>query len=322
MLDLLLLLATLHGALALPVNITGNGTGALVEGGRRLQLMARLKQMVAGQAPEAAMSMEHEISYQQQVMRCRTASKAAGALTKCVRSIATNPEVHRIYYKKKHACAALEHCNGRGECFLGKCFCGASFSGDRCEIAKERHAECSLRSDSCFRNQKNGRVRVSLERWQRASWAEESWWDSNSGATDDHSKSMIDAFSQYRNVPAHLGHVLELGCGPFTQLKGLLGTRSRKWTLDSVTLADPLLVYESKATHSPFRDGKFKVNGKEYPTTLHRETSGLRIYAATPLPLVCHSSAAPLPIPLPLLCHSSATPLPLLCYSSATPLPT
>jgi len=77
-------------------------------------------------------------------------------------------------------------------------------------------------------------------------------------------------FQRYRSVPAHLGHVLELGCGPFTQLKGLLGTRTKPWSVDSVTLADPLLVYESKATHSPFRDGKFRVDGKEYPTTLHQ----------------------------------------------------
>eukprot|EP00966_Prymnesium_polylepis_P175109 4051890-Prymnesium_polylepis.1 len=151
--------------------------------------------------------MEEEIGYQQRAMRCRSsAGSRAGALTRCVRSLTDEADVHRVYYRPKHACAHLKHCNGRGECFLGKCFCGASFSGDRCEVAKERHAECSLRSDACFRHQKHGRARVSLERWQRASWAEESWWESNRGASDDHSAEMLGMFQRYRSVPAHLAH--------------------------------------------------------------------------------------------------------------------
>ena len=53
---------------------------------------------------------------------------------------------------------------------------------------------------------------------------------------------MIQAFRRYRSLPSRLGHVLELGCGPFTQLKGILQQTGREWEVDSVTLADPILV--------------------------------------------------------------------------------
>jgi SAM-dependent methyltransferase len=87
----------------------------------------------------------------------------------------------------------------------------------------------------------------------------------------DHGDVMKRAFKQYAKVPSKLGHVLELGCGPYTQLREILSVPGRGWTMDSVTLADPILVFESKHKNSAFHTGKFvDRKGKIYPTTLHQ----------------------------------------------------
>jgi hypothetical protein len=128
-----------------------------------------------------------------------------------------------LHFQRKHACAHLDYCSGRGDCFLGKCFCSGPYDGDRCERARADHPRCTLQSDSCFRHPMHGRPRVSLERWQRASWAEESWWAAAAGRkadTSDHGEAMRLEFRNYARVPDNLGHVIEIGCGPFTQVNG------------------------------------------------------------------------------------------------------
>ena len=232
--------------------------------------------MLSTSLTPVAASREEEIAQQQRLLKCRPLmdSKSPGAFTKCAREVASTPETFALHYRQKHACAHLDHCNGRGECFLGRCFCAPHRFGDRCEQMTPKTPACSLLSDACFRSRANGRARVSLERWQRASWAEESWWSSQSVTSNersDHGDAMKAAFSSYRRVPSRLGHVLELGCGPYTQLRELLAVRGRGWSVDSVTLADPILVFESKHRNSAFTSGKFVDRaGVPYPTTLHQ----------------------------------------------------
>jgi hypothetical protein len=139
-----------------------------------------------------------------------------------------------------HAVTSTTHCSGHGECYLSQCFCGAPFAGERCERTSKQPA-CSLRCDDCFRHLTHGRARVSLERWQRASWAEATWWGaSKQRGNDDHAGAMAGQFQEFKALPHRLGHVLEIGCGPFTQLKTILGVRSKEWSVESVTLADLL----------------------------------------------------------------------------------
>ena len=62
----------------------------------------------------------------------------------------------------------------------------------------------------------------SLQRWQRASWGEESYWSaasSTADAYDDNAGTTLELFKNYEDVPRELGNVMELGCGPFTQVR-------------------------------------------------------------------------------------------------------
>jgi hypothetical protein len=88
-------------------------------------------------------------------------------------------------------------------------------SGKRCEQRAVQVAVCSLRSDACFRHAEHGRVRVSLERWQRAQWAEEDWWSSkeNLVATDDHGALHARSHSSMSSIVMAFTCSLWLGIG-------------------------------------------------------------------------------------------------------------
>ena len=180
-----------------------------------------LDELVSTPFPMAA-SHEHEERMQQRAIACKRNRKdLAGGLTRCMRKLDDEEETHRLHFAPKAACAHLDHCNGRGDCFLGACFCFGHFHGKRCEQAAPVRPRCSMRSDSCFRSPMHGRPHVTMERWQRASWAEESWWDSaadRKGDTSDHGGAMLAAFDNFRKVGDDLGDVIEIGCGPFTQV--------------------------------------------------------------------------------------------------------
>ena len=62
--------------------------------------------------------------------------------------------------------------------------------------------------------------------------------------------------------------VLEVGAGPFTQLKFVLQSKPAA-TVNSVTIIEPLLHIEGRHPNSAYRSGMFTDgSGREYPTTL------------------------------------------------------
>jgi hypothetical protein len=155
----------------------------------------------------AAGSLEFEVAVQQRAMECRLAAIQPGDLTRCMRGLTSSPSVHAVHFRPKHGCQHLDHCSARGDCFMGSCFCAASYAGPRCEQTTQPSPRCSLHSDDCFRSEEYGRPRVSLERWQRASWAEEGYWGGRQQSSDDHAAAALATFHGFRNLPRKLGHV-------------------------------------------------------------------------------------------------------------------
>ena len=122
-------------------------------------------------------------------------------------------------------------------------------------------------SDFCrFYTAEAGIVAISRERWQQAQSVESSVWNGNDGG-DDRNEQHADWFDQYKVVNGSmLGRVLEIGSGPFTQTKTVLGKisgRNGLLKVESITLADPLMLfYHSHVPSCPYKAGSLM----GYPT--------------------------------------------------------
>ena len=70
------------------------------------------------------------------------------------------------------------------------------------------------------------------------------------------------------DLPISLGKTVEVGCGPWTQLRSILSTRT-ELTMTSVTLLDPNIDYY-KAYSEVFKGGRFRPTpaGADYPVRL------------------------------------------------------
>jgi SAM-dependent methyltransferase len=110
------------------------------------------------------------------------------------------------------------------------------------------------RNDRQFWNERDGQITVSRERWQDAQIFERQGWmvDWAAAASDRHDEHQ-SLFNDYRDVPRDLGRVLEVGCGPFTQLRSIFPGR----TAESVTLQDPLIGSYLGHYACPYKGGLF-----------------------------------------------------------------
>ena len=164
-------------------------------------------------------------------------------------------------------------CSGHA-CLLGACFCGPGAGGEWCEraavppscAAEERQAYSPLSSglhrhtahDVCaFYNAPYGTLAVDRRRWKAAQEWEAALWTATSAAvTTDRNEHHRRQFDNYAELPRQLGHVVEVGCGPFTQLQTILPSRQY---FDSITLVDPLIeTYARKVRGCPYSRGKLQ----------------------------------------------------------------
>ena len=148
-------------------------------------------------------------------------------------------------------------CNGHS-CLLGTCLCGLGSGGEWCERAGGSDSRRNCASveaaaysvhaaglerlaphDYCaFYEPAYGILRVDERRWQMAQKWEAALWDSTpSSTTMDRNSHHAAQFGGYAALPDALGHVVEFGCGPFTQLQTMFRPAS---STISVTLVDPL----------------------------------------------------------------------------------
>jgi len=116
-------------------------------------------------------------------------------------------------------------------------------------------------NDTSYYDNTVGVARVSKERWLRAQGYEErGWLHCWADQTDDRSTEHAALFNNYQDLKTDLGHVCEIGCGPFTQLQTIIRGR----TAHKITLLDPLIHSYVRLKQCPYRHKHF--NG--YPLTL------------------------------------------------------
>ena len=108
-------------------------------------------------------------------------------------------------------------------------------------------------NDAAYYTEGKGVLSVPLERWQAAQAYERfTWLNQGLMLTEDRNSEHAAMFDGYKALPQELGDVIELGCGPFTNLVHILQTR----IATSVTLLDPLLGWYLDHPHCAY-NGQF-----------------------------------------------------------------
>jgi hypothetical protein len=91
------------------------------------------------------------------------------------------------------------------------------------------------KNDQRFYNPTLGVVRVDVRRWLAAQGYESrGWLHCWSDQADDRSDDHAALFDGYKALKNDLGWVLEIGCGPFTQLKTILKGRTAHHITSSI----------------------------------------------------------------------------------------
>ena len=144
--------------------------------------------------------------------------------------------------------------------FLNKTFCNPFFEKKNGVCVKSVLKPCSTTSNECFYNREIGVVSISCEVWRKAQKSEKNIWVS-AAVNSDRNAGHTLSFNNYQDIPKHLGDVLELGSGPFTQSQSILSTK----TADSITLVEPMAFqYIQSVQHCFYKNGMFK----NLPTTI------------------------------------------------------
>jgi SAM-dependent methyltransferase len=94
------------------------------------------------------------------------------------------------------------------------------------------------RSDARFVEGARGVVRVDPERWAEAQrYEKRTWMERGAGAFDDHNRAYLGPFRNYEALRGRVfGRAIELGCGPFTNMRLVLESAR----VEEVHLLDPL----------------------------------------------------------------------------------
>jgi 2-polyprenyl-3-methyl-5-hydroxy-6-metoxy-1,4-benzoquinol methylase len=126
-----------------------------------------------------------------------------------------------------------------------------------------------LASDSCRYHPDYGVLEVSKERWKESQFFEYLHWEQN---RDDNDRSYLHErnFQNYLNLTqyyssnsvstSNLGDVLEIGAGPYTQIKSILDVSGLSF--NSITLLEPqIMKYMGHVSTCTYKDGK--IAGKD-----------------------------------------------------------
>lgn len=134
----------------------------------------------------------------------------------------------------------------------------------------------SMASPFCSWTASYGSVQVNEDVWHMARRDELKEWQGKPGhfrptglrTGDDRSDEHIEGFRGYAAVPAgSLGRTIEIGCGPWTQLRALLKRRQDVHVGAHLTLVDPNVADYANFS-SVYHGGVFHAAGRSVPAEL------------------------------------------------------
>ena len=165
-----------------------------------------------------------------------------------------------------------------GKCLLERCICHPGWAGIDCDEFVQQVLPCtdlncfieetgqfvcnSDSNDTCRLNIEYGVLSAPDSRWTQAQLAEFTFWNESSTETDRNDRH-ADGFNKYSVLPNNLGRVLEIGSGPFTQLKTILQLTNA--SVDSITLLEPLAMkYKSSVKGCSYKNDTMFGNKVNY----------------------------------------------------------
>jgi len=120
-------------------------------------------------------------------------------------------------------------------------------------------------NDAAYLTEGKGVLSVPLERWQAAQAYERATWLTHGlMLTEDRNAEHAAMFDGYKALPDDLGSIVELGCGPFTNMRYILPERKHTFAV----LADPLAnAYRANHPNCTYKDGKLEGFGVSIVTS-------------------------------------------------------
>jgi SAM-dependent methyltransferase len=130
-------------------------------------------------------------------------------------------------------------------------------------------------NDACYYNPAVGVVQVDMARWRQAQeYEKRGWLQCWNGDTNDRCDEHARNFMNYVALKKDLGRVMEVGCGPFTQLQRIIDGR----TATHITLIDPLLKHYLQLRYCPYKTGKFKNLPTLLRTKMAEQITDIELY--------------------------------------------
>lgn len=122
-------------------------------------------------------------------------------------------------------------------------------------------------NDAQFLEGEKGILRVPMSRWGTAQqYEKKTWMEQCAHAVDDRNQEHCAEFDGYRSIAGRrFPRAIELGCGPFTNLRVL----GRYVEIERCVLLDPLVDTYLQHRHCSYRHGKVTTA----PSALHRRLS-------------------------------------------------
>lgn len=166
--------------------------------------------------------------------------------------------------------------SSHGSYLINRCICDPGYESKNCSVpSTRRNIRCLVSSndDICMNTERFGRLKVtSLERATEAQACETNFWENRVKPTRNHDQLL--AFDSFHSLPLNLGHVVEVGAGPYTKIRLILEEKesNHQRHVTSITLVDPLLdeYISNPNISSSYSNGTFcHSNGSCLPTTLH-----------------------------------------------------
>jgi SAM-dependent methyltransferase len=148
------------------------------------------------------------------------------------------------------------------------------FVDEQLHILKGDEAAEALReqSDAAYLDPNGGVSKVPRQRWQQAQrYERDTWMVANADATDDRNDAHLLGFDGYASLSGRtFHHAIELGCGPFTNLR-LIGQHC---TIERCSLLDPLITEYLKHPHCTYTRRALRTTETTLSATLGRTLPG------------------------------------------------